>query len=71
MIKDNNTLRITFENHGRKQIAEMPFDASLPEIMQRFCNILVANGWSRESVADLFMPESDSDTNNPFEWEIY
>lgn len=61
-------LRITFENHNRIYTNELPFDASLPEIIQKFCHMLEANGWSRENIVSLF--QDDGDNNNPFEWEV-
>lgn len=63
-------LTITFENHGRKQSSEMFFDASLPEIMLAFCNLLVANGWSGELIEELFNDEESTGNNSPWEWNI-
>lgn len=70
MKNESPKLTITFENYGRKQSSEMPFDASLPEIMLAFCNLLLANGWSRELIDELFNDEGHSGKNSPWEWNI-
>lgn len=59
-------LRITYENHGRTNIAELPWDASLPEVVRKFAHLLEINGWSRDQIADL-MTDGEQTV---WEWEI-
>lgn len=59
-------MKITIETYGETYTADMGDGQSLPKVIQTMCNLLVASGWPREGIAELFT----DDPSNPFGWEV-
>jgi len=48
-------LIITIEHHGRKYIAELPWDAVMDDVVHALRGLLVSDGWAIETV-DNYIP---------------
>ncbi len=66
-------MKIIIENHGETHVFESKSDdLTLPNILQKFCYLLIASGWHQESIVRLFNVEDAKKLeNDPFKWEVY
>jgi hypothetical protein len=65
-MNSENKLKITYEAHGETHTAELPVGTSLPRVIYATMLLLVAGGFSREGIADLFEDTEQS----IWEWEV-
>ena len=59
-------IKITYEAHGETHTAELPSGTSLPRVVHAMMLLLVAGGYSRDGIADLFGDIEQS----IWEWEV-
>ena len=54
-MNPESPLIITIEHHGRKYIAELPWDAVMDDVVHALRGLLVSDGWAIETV-DNYIP---------------
>lgn len=59
-------IKITYEAHGETHTAELSAGTSLPRVIHATMLLLVAGGYSREGIEDLFGDNEQS----IWEWEV-
>ena len=69
-ITKTEFITITYEAEDRKHTLKLPRGTNLPTIVYQFMHILVANGFSRENIIELFK-DNDGFIEPPFDWEVY
>lgn len=63
-------MKITIEHYGETHVIEFEHDdVPLQKVIQSFCYMLLAAGWSRDTIVQLFNEEGSFD-NDPFDWSI-
>lgn len=64
-------MKITIEHYGQILSKEWEGDGVLlPDVIQSFCHLLFSAGYSKEGIAELFVPEGSKEDNDPFKWSV-
>jgi len=64
-------MKITIEHYGKIYTMEWAHeDVNLPEFFQSVCNMLVALGWSIETINEMFEDTLEGN-RSPLGWEVH
>ena len=63
-------MKISIEHYGETHYLKFENDdVPIAKVIQSFCYMLLAAGWSRDTIVQLFNEDGKLD-NDPFDWEV-